>query len=223
MIDVDSDNEIHTHINASTSVSDTPCSRQGSWGIYNKKPVCQSLWETTVRHEVAKIEQPKSKDLRPRLLDTISGLPILIDSGASTSIWPKNSRHFQKDKLQPDNGRYLKAVNGTSIPTYGTYSVKIKPQKVGPYFHDFIIADVDVPIFSWDFILKYKLDLNWSHDNCLLIDQIRGQSIPLKWEKINTDYMSLALVSFRQYSQAKSADNSHKQQKIPIPPKYQHR
>ena len=113
--------------------SDIPIlSRQGSWGIYEYKPICQTQWENQIRSEIAKISHPtpSKTDLRPRLVDTTTGMSILVDSGACISIWPKNSRQFSN--LAPDTERHLQAVNGTRIRTFGSHYLTIKPPNSSP-------------------------------------------------------------------------------------------
>ena len=64
------------------------------------KPVSQVDWDTQVRDAVAAIAANSvgegKPDLRPRLFDRKSGLSVLLDTGASCSIWPK--KYFKVSK-----------------------------------------------------------------------------------------------------------------------------
>ena len=114
--------------------SEVPKFRQGNWGYYESKPICQIDWERMVKRDISAMDLPTNpKDKRPKLLDQNSGLTILIDSGASASIWPKYYKPFQN--LPPDKTRHLQAVNGTKIQTYGAKTMQIwPPHAKAPFF-----------------------------------------------------------------------------------------
>ena len=65
--------------------------------------------------------EASSADLRPKLVDQISGRSILIDTGASRSIWPVSDYSGRP----PDSFKALRAVNNSTIQTFGTEEVKI--------------------------------------------------------------------------------------------------
>ena len=69
--------------------------------------------------------------------------------------------------------------------------------------------------------MKFHLDLRWANKKCKLVDGLRNQVIPLKLEATNKDNLNLALLTFKQYSQEKSAENSKIAKKPPIPSRYQ--
>ena len=39
------------------------------------------------------------------------------------------------------------------------------------YHHPFIMADVKKPILGWDFLAKYRLNIQWIADKCVLVDK----------------------------------------------------
>ena len=102
-------------------------------------------------------------------MDNNSGLSILLDTGASVSIWPKNWRHFKN--LPHDPNKNLQAVNGNRIRTFGTHSVKIQPPYTkSPYWVEVIVAEISEPILGWNWIVANKLDLRWNRKKCTLVD-----------------------------------------------------
>ena len=195
--------------------------KQGEkWGVYQFKPTSQTIWEQSVKQtasEICSVQKATKMDLRPRLMDQNSGLSILLDTGTCASIWPR--RYFKN--LTPDPHKKLQAVNGARIDTYGEETIEIHPQHAKfPYRQKVIIANVDQPILGFNFILTYKLDLQWSKGKCKLVDNIRNQIMPLKMDVYDQETIGLSLVSFRQYSQAKSEQNSKQEPKKVIPPAY---
>ena len=225
LIDFDQKTEnIEKCINAHYHSEENLNHKQGSWGVYQFKPKSQQLWENSVRNSVRNIcsvdnsEIPQS-DLRPRVFDQHSGLSILLDTGACCSIWPR--RYFPDLAIDPHKS--LVAVNGTRIPTFGYQIVEIHPKyATKPYKQKVIVAKVDQPILGFDFIIAYKLNLQWSGKNkCRLVDTLRNQSMPLTVDTVNKDDLGLALVTFKQYSQLKSEQNSKNEPKYQIPSEYQ--
>ena len=64
--------------------------------------------------------------------------------------------------------------------------------------------------------------MQWSGKNkCRLVDTLRNQSMPLTVDTVNKDDLGLALVTFKQYSQLKSEQNSKNEPKYQIPSEYQ--
>ena len=220
----DMNEKIHTVLSAKCSSDsiNVPVRQGGNWGCYPFKPTCQTQWDQSVKEAVAKVDsaEPSKSDLRPRVMDNNSGLSILLDTGASVSIWPKNWRHFKN--LPHDPNKNLQAVNGNRIRTFGTHSVKIQPPYTkSPYWVEVIVAEISEPILGWNWIVANKLDLRWNRKKCTLVDSIRGQTIPLRMEVANANNLGLALLSFRQYSQERSEKASKFEPKQVIPQAYQ--
>ena len=87
-------------------------------------------------------------DLRPKLIDQISGRSILIDSGASLSIWPVADYPGKS----PDPFRALKAVNDSTIQTFGVQKIEIQASSDFKFEHEFILASIDEVIVGWDYL-----------------------------------------------------------------------
>ena len=117
----------------------------------------------------------------------------MLDSGAGCSIWPKDK--FPDTVMDPN--KHLMAVNGSKIPTYSTPLIKIQTTKNNIfYWHKVILAPVQEAILGWDWLIKFKLDLNWSNDGkCFLKDTLKNQTIPLKMDSYHKHSLNLALVS----------------------------
>ena len=93
-------------------------------------------------------------DFRPRVKDLISNSYFLIDTGASLSIYPK--RLCPDAKL--DEGKGLQAVNGTTMPTYGSKSVSIRLNKK-TFTHNMVISHIPSAILGWDWLVAQKIDI----------------------------------------------------------------
>ena len=78
------------------------------------KPQCQDIFEYEVKQALESVCSTEyNDDVRPKLLDLNTGLNILVDTGASRSIWPR--AHFKNAKQDPTT--FLRAVNGGPIIT----------------------------------------------------------------------------------------------------------
>ena len=92
------------------------------------------------------------------LRDKISGRCFLINTGAEVSIIPPTAAD---QRHKPDLG--LRAVNGSSIPTYSTRSLTIDLGLRRMFQWIFIIADIRTPIIGADFLREYGLLMNLKH------------------------------------------------------------
>ena len=79
---------------------------------------------------------------------------FLVDSGASISIIPKSAN----DTIDPWHN--LKAANGTIIKTFGTEAREILLDPRLPLWHQFVRAEIDMPILGADFLAKHELVVN---------------------------------------------------------------
>ena len=61
-------------------------------------------------------------DIRPRVLDSVSGQKVLVDSGSQVTAWPK----AEYPDAKVDTNCQLKAVNKSKIITYGTVVRQIR-------------------------------------------------------------------------------------------------
>ena len=100
------------------------------------------------------------------LTDNNSGRRFLIDTGAEVSVIPRSpaDRHNKKDCLA------LRAVNGSSIATYGTRSLTLDLGLRRTFRWIFVIADIHTPIIGADFLRKHGLLVNMKHGR--LVDTV---------------------------------------------------
>lgn len=87
------------------------------------------------------------------LLDPITGIRFLVDTGAGRSLLPAS--RWKKPHLLQHDVR-LSAANGTPIPTFGCQHLKIR---IGnrTYGWNFVVADVTLPLLGADFLANYHL------------------------------------------------------------------
>ena len=96
---------------------------------------CQDIWNKRVAQSIAEIVDQSAAssdfwfdegDKRPKLFDEVSGTWCLVDTGASLSIWPQSN--FAE--ATPDKNKALQAVNGSTIDTFGTRTIKVTTHKM---------------------------------------------------------------------------------------------
>lgn len=76
-----------------------------------------------------------------------------MDTGADVSVLPKDMM-----SKQPTRARFtIYAANSTTIPTYGKIRMKLNLALRRYFVWQFIIADVQQPILSADFLKHFKL------------------------------------------------------------------
>lgn len=99
--------------------------------------------------------QPSSSSVSPRLFVTTrnDNLRFLIDTGSDVSALPSK---FANVATAPTNYR-LFAVNGSSIPTYGTIDLVLDVGLPKTYKWTFIVADVSQPIIGADLLTHHNL------------------------------------------------------------------
>ena len=90
--------------------------------------------------------------------DFASGTRFLVDIDAEVSVIPPSltDRHH-KTKLT------LQAVNGSSIPTYGTRSLTLNIRLCRTLRWIFVIADIQSPILGADFLCHFALLVDVKH------------------------------------------------------------
>ena len=87
------------------------------------------------------------------ITDPLSGIQLLVDTGADVSVLPP--RKIDHSKYDPSF--QLTAANKSIIKTYGTRTIDISLGLRRVFTWHFIIADVDKPILGADFLNKYGL------------------------------------------------------------------
>ena len=98
------------------------------------------------------------------VLDTVSRLSFLVDTGADISVIPLTFLSpSSKPRLRP--GQHLRAANGSFIDTFGTKSIDLNLSgfKVK---HSFRVARVNQPILGAEFFRKHSITIDCKH-NCL--------------------------------------------------------
>ena len=98
------------------------------------------------------------------LLDSLTGLRFLIDTGACRSLLPK-SKIYSGCSTGTDT--HLVAANGSRILTYGYKSRRLSFAG-STYKWDFIVADVSIPIIGADFLASFNLLVDVA--NCRLVN-----------------------------------------------------
>ena len=163
----------------------------------------QHKWDSAVAEAVASIVDEgvisgvdENKDIRPKLFDKISGRYLLVDSGASKSIWPVSD--FPQSP--PDEFRALRAVNNSTIKTFGSRTIKIQPSKNFAFSHTFILAQVSEVVLGWDWLAAAQLDIAWNNNKCFLT---KGQVIkaPLKMMQTTPHILNLAPIDVQPVQQ----------------------
>ena len=94
------------------------------------------------------------------VMDHQSGTRFLIDTGAEVSVIPpsrKDKQHKQAYYIGPP----LKAVNNTTITTYGSRSLTFDLGLHKTFRWIFIVEDIRTPILGADFLHEHKTAGDW--------------------------------------------------------------
>ena len=97
------------------------------------------------------------------LPDANSGRRFLIDTGAEVSVVPPSPN--DRNNKQDCSG--LRAVNGSSIATFGTRSLTLDLGLRRVFRWIFVIAETSTPIIGADFLREYGLLVNMKHGKLL--------------------------------------------------------
>ena len=173
-------------------------------GQYGQKPQAQVIFEVEVQKAVQSViaaTEKDSQDFRPRIKDLNTNTYFLIDTGACLSVFPKSA--CPNAKL--DENRGLQAVNGTTMPTYGTKIVNIRLDRKS-FQQEMVIADIgETPILGWNFLVNHKIDIIWTHNKCMLYCGRTKNQYQLHLGRANSEHLNLAPIdlsnSFKQWSQ----------------------
>ena len=85
-----------------------------------------------------------------------SGHRFLVDTGAEVSVIPPRA----SDRKNKQHCSGLRAINGSSITTFGTRSLTLDLGLRRTFRWIFVIADIRVPIIGADFLREYGLLVN---------------------------------------------------------------
>ena len=108
-------------------------------------------------------------DLRPHVWDATLKAWLLIDSGSQCTAWPPDPGDI------PEEGKFLRAVNGSKIRTYGNKEVFVRIGRKS-YKFEAIKADVETPVLGWDFVRRHRLDLVWNDFGDQLVVDRKAQT-----------------------------------------------
>ena len=143
-----------------------------------KPPEKYNIGDTIASIEA--VQSPElSTDLRPRFFDNVTKAWTLLDSGSCVSCVPKDPN----DKIDP--AFKLRAVNGQSIPTFGTKVISIRIGRK-QYEIEAIKTDINQQILGWDLFAKYKLGFEWNEDELYLTDKKAQIRSLLKFIKVDS-------------------------------------
>ena len=124
--------------------------------------------EYEIGEEIASIEAVNmpsmQSDVRPRVFDNITKSWTLFDSGSCVSCIPREPG----DKIDPSYR--LRAVNGQSIPTFGSKVISVRIGRK-EYQITAIKTDISQRIIGWDLFVKYKLGFEWNQGELFLTDK----------------------------------------------------
>ena len=138
----------------STAVADHLCWYHQKFGDDEKKcqPPCQKSGNVLASRSTSNPGLPTSHLLF--LTDANSGRRFLIDTGAEVSVIPPSPTD---QKIKQDCAG-LRAVNGSAIATFGTWSLTLGLRRVFRWI--FVIADTSTAIIGTDFLREYGLLVN---------------------------------------------------------------
>ena len=177
------------------------------WGPYTMKPQAQQIFEVQVKEAVGQVvaaAEAQNSDFRPRIKDLNSKKYFLIDTGACVSVYPKS---FCPNAVLDDK-KGLKAVNGSTLSTYGKINVKVRLDKKN-YVQEMVVSNVTHPILGWNFLLSNKLDIIWSQNQCVLFNGKTKSSYPLYLGQVPSSDLNLAPINLAEKSYKEWA-NDHK-------------
>ena len=115
-------------------------------------------------------------------------------------------------------------MNGQKIQTFGKASFKFNFGQGKTYHHEAIIGEIHEIIVGWDFVLRHRLDIQWSQNGqCKLVDYKAKKQFKLRIAEVPLANLSLQLggTSFKAWSQEKSQEASKSEKSVPIPTAYQ--
>ena len=131
------------------------------------------------------------------LTDANSGRRFLIDTGAEVSVVPPSAT----DRKNKQDCSGLRAVNGSSIATFGTRSITLDLGLRRVFRWIFVIADTSTPIIGADFLREQGLLVNMKHGQLVdmttqlqtqgIISHVVSPSPSFSLQHLDTDYDAL--------------------------------
>ena len=124
-----------------------------------------------------------------KILDNLSRISYLIDTGSSVSIIPPS-----KEERNSPRSCHLTAANNTPINTYGEKLVTVDFGLGTKYTHTFVIGDVSMPILGLDFLTHYSLCVDPVKHELYIRDQPQNTCLNVlsdKYHKIVNKFPNL--------------------------------
>ena len=214
---MDFSEEIYLDLNEPDSLSTDSLipDKPAKWGEYDAKPISQDTFEKMVRATVAELTEHEENlaklDVRPFVKDQGSGQWCLIDTGSAATIVPRRSCDLDR---KVDNNLTLKAVNGTTVQTYGRREMKFMFNGA-EFKYSAIVSDLPYTIVGWDMLTFHRLDLIWRGKKCVL----KGPKVTIPVELHSGSNLHVAEVQFfetyQKWSQQENQKHAPDTSKIP--------
>ena len=157
-----------------------------------------SSFKAGIQGEAKKLTKFKGRnDLRPRVWCNKLKMSFLVDSGAAVSIIPRSR---VKDVTESQDVK-LKAVNGSSIQTYGKKTFRLQLGRAH-FTHTFVVADLP-GVLGFDWMSQHGIHLTWKSDGKCKLSAGR-KTIPVTMGRPSSDLLGLTVaeVDFKSYSAA---------------------
>merc|ERR1711917_3181 len=152
-----------------------------------------------IQEEARKSAKVKTtNDLRPRVWCNKLKMSFLVDSGAAVSIIPRSR---VKDVTPSHEDVKLRAVNGTTIQTYGKRTFRLQMGRAH-FTHTFVVADLP-GVLGFDWMSQHGIGLTWKSDGkCKL--SAGKRTIPVTMGRPSNELLGLQLaeLDFKSYSAA---------------------
>ena len=112
--------------------------------------------------------------LPPFLIDTLTGLCFLINTGACRPLLPKSKVY---SGCSTGTNTHLVAANSSCILMYGSKSIKLSFAG-STYKWDFIVVNVSTPIIGADFLANFNLLVNVANLCLIKASTLASTAVP---------------------------------------------
>ena len=151
-------------------------------------------------------------DARPHVKDRWSKKWILLDTGATVTVWPKAGF-----RAKPDPEPRLAAANGSPIRTYGQRTIKLNLGGIRVSAR-VTLADVRAPMIGWDWFQAKRAQIIFTpggDDYCLAIGDERvplAKKTPVSGGRVSA---MAGQQTFQHYSQQMTVKAGKEEKKLP--------
>ena len=118
-----------------------------------------SSFKAGIQEETKWTKSKGTNDLRPRIWCNKQKMSFLVDSGAAVSIVPRSR---VKGDVEVSQDVKLRAVNGSSIQTYGKRTFRLQFGRAH-FTHTFIVADLP-GVLGFDWMSQHGIHMTWTTD-----------------------------------------------------------